>query len=174
VQSKQTESISELPDFKLQLTGGEAVRRSDFLGRRLLLYFYPKDNTAGCSTEAQGFRDASAQLAELNTTVIGISRDSLASHEKFRSKLELPFALACDSDESLCHLFDVMKPKKLYGRSYIGIERSTFLIDKHGIIKHSWRKVRVKNHVEEVLAVIRELQANPQDRESHDNPSSCL
>ncbi|HED13958.1 MAG TPA: peroxiredoxin [Gammaproteobacteria bacterium] len=156
--SKPT-SLSELPDFTLQLTEGETARRSDFLGHRLILYFYPKDNTPGCSTEAQGFRDASAQLAELNTIVIGISRDSLVSHEKFRSKLELPFALACDSDESLCRLFDVMRPKKLYGRSFIGIERSTFLLDERGVVRRSWRKVRVNKHVEEVLTAIRDLDA---------------
>jgi len=151
------EQLAVLPDFKLNLTDNRAAVRSDFLGQRLLLYFYPKDNTAGCSTEAQDFRDAYEQLAAMNTAVIGVSRDSLASHEKFRSKLTLPFALACDSDESLCQLFDVMKQKKLYGRSYLGIERSTFLLDEQGTVQHSWRKVRVKGHVAAVLATIREL-----------------
>jgi len=151
------EQESVLPDFTLYLTGNLTVKRSDFLGRYLLLYFYPRDNTPGCSAEAQGFRDATAQLNALNTVVIGISRDSLASHEKFRNKLELPFALASDSDESLCRLFNVLKPKKLYGRSFVGIERSSFLLDEQGVVQHSWRKVKVKNHVDEVLVTIREL-----------------
>ncbi|MDF1796251.1 MAG: peroxiredoxin [Coxiellaceae bacterium] len=126
-------------------------------GKNIVLYFYPKDNTPGCTTEANDFKAAYAKLKKLNTVVLGVSRDSLASHHKFIDKFKLPFPLIADTEESLCRCFDVIKPKKLYGKEYIGIERSTFFIDDKGKLKHEWRKVKVKQHVEEILTYIKSM-----------------
>jgi peroxiredoxin Q/BCP len=116
-----------------------------------VLYFYPKDNTPGCTTEGQDFRDLHDQFLACDTLVFGVSRDSLKTHENFRSKQGFPFELICDKDEQLCQLFDVIKQKKLYGKEYLGIERSTFLIDRNGVLRQQWRGVKVPGHAQAVL-----------------------
>lgn len=126
-------------------------------GEKLVVYFYPKDMTSGCTLESQQFRDLHAAFRKAKTRVIGISRDSEASHERFKKKEGLPFELICDADETLCKLFDVIKEKSMYGRKYLGIERSTFLIDASGILRQEWRKVKVPGHAQEVLEAARTL-----------------
>lgn len=148
-----------VPDFSAPATGDQTVRLSALRGRNVVLYFYPKDNTPGCTTEGQDFRDHHAEFVALDTVVLGVSRDSLRSHENFRGKQGFPFALIADGDENLCRLFDVIKPKNMYGREVLGIERSTFLIDRDGILRREWRKVKVVGHVAEVLAAVRNLNA---------------
>ena len=122
-----------------------------------MLYFYPKDSTPGCTTEGEDFRDLHAKFQRAGAVVLGVSRDSLASHEKFREKLKLPFDLLSDPDEALCRQFDVIREKSLYGRKFLGIERSTFLIDDKGKLRQEWRKVRVKGHAAEVLEAVKNL-----------------
>lgn len=139
------------PDFKLSGSDGKEHSLKDYRGKNIILYFYPKDNTAGCTTEACSFRDNIDIFRDLNAIVIGVSRDSLASHDKFISKLGLPFVLLSDPDEVVCNLYDVIKEKNMYGRKYMGVERSTFIINTDGILTHEFRKVRVKGHVEKVL-----------------------
>ncbi|KTD03940.1 peroxiredoxin [Legionella feeleii] len=129
-----------------------------YQGKWIVLYFYPKDATPGCTTEGQDFRDAYADFQRLNTEILGISRDSLKSHENFKCKQQFPFELISDADETLCQLFDVIKMKSMYGKQVRGIERSTFLIDPQGILRHEWRKVSVKGHVAEVLQTLTKLQ----------------
>lgn len=146
-----------VPDFEVSATGGRTIRPSDLRGRRVVLYFYPKDNTPGCTTEGQDFRDHHDAFEALDTLVLGVSRDSLKSHENFRAKHEFPFDLIADTDEALCRLFDVIKPKNMYGKQVMGVERSTFLIDRRGVLRREWRKVRVNGHVAEVLDAVREL-----------------
>ena len=126
-------------------------------GEKLVIYFYPKDMTSGCTLESQQFRDLHAAFRRANTRVIGVSRDSMASHEKFKNKESLPFELLADEDEKLCGLFDVIKEKSLYGRKYMGIERSTFLIDAEGVLRREWRKVKVPGHAQEVLQAAKDL-----------------
>jgi thioredoxin-dependent peroxiredoxin len=145
------------PDFQASATGEQTLALRDLRGRNVVLYFYPKDNTPGCTTEGQDFRDRHAEFEALDTVVLGVSRDSLKSHENFRAKHDFPFALIADPDETLCRLYDVIRTKNLYGRQVQGIERSTFLIDKQGVLRREWRKVRVGGHVDEVLAAVREL-----------------
>ncbi len=146
------------PDFTLEATGGKTISLSDFHGKKnVVLYFYPKDNTPGCTTEGQNFRDAYDQFQQLDTEILGVSRDSVRTHENFKKKHEFPFDLVSDPDEIACKAFDVIKEKKLYGKVHMGIERSTFLIDKNGILVREWRKVKVKGHVDEVLEAVREL-----------------
>jgi peroxiredoxin Q/BCP len=130
---------------------------SDYRGRHLVLYFYPKDDTPGCTLEGKDFRDHQAKLAALNAVVVGVSRDSLASHEKFCTKYLLPFELASDPDETLCRQFGVIREKTLYGRKYLGVDRSTFVIDKKGVLRKAFRGVKVAGHVEEVLAELKRL-----------------
>ena len=144
-------------DFKAEATGDTAVRLKDLRGQNVVLYFYPKDSTPGCTLEGQDFRDLHAKFRRQKTVIFGISRDSLASHEKFKAKQDFPFELISDPDEALCKQFDVIKEKKLYGRTFMGIERSTFLIDKDGKLRQEWRKVKVKGHAEEVLDAVRSL-----------------
>lgn len=139
-------------DFQVPATGGQTVSLSGLKGRQVVIYFYPKDNTPGCTTEGQGFRDSIAQFEAANTVVFGVSRDSLKTHENFKAKQAFPFELISDKDEALCQLFDVIKLKKLYGKEYLGVDRSTFLIDKDGVLRHEWRGVKVPGHVAEVLA----------------------
>jgi peroxiredoxin Q/BCP len=142
----------KVPDFSLPATGaGEVWSLKAAAGRKLVIFFYPKDMTSGCTLEAQGFRDHAAAFKRAGTVLVGISRDSLASHEKFCAKEKLPYTLLSDSDEKVCGLFDVIREKSLYGRKYLGIERSTFLIDAAGFLRREWRKVKVNGHVEEVL-----------------------
>jgi peroxiredoxin Q/BCP len=146
-----------VPDFTLPATGDQTVRLKDLRGQNVVLYFYPKDSTPGCTTEGQDFRDQHNAFTKANTVVFGISRDSLRSHENFKSKQNFPFDLLSDSEEEVCKLFDVIKPKNMYGREVIGIERSTFLIDATGKLQREWRKVKVPGHVDEVLAATQEL-----------------
>lgn len=138
-------------DFKSASTGEKTVRLKDLRGKNVILYFYPKDSTPGCTTEGQDFRDLYAKFKRANALVFGISRDSLASHEKFKAKFEFPFDLLSDPDEKLCRQFDVIKEKSLYGRKFMGIERSTFVVDGAGKLRREWRKVNVKGHAQEVL-----------------------
>lgn len=144
-------------DFKAQATGEQIIRLKELRGKNLVLYFYPKDNTPGCTTEGQDFRDLQPTFKRANTVILGASRDSLASHDKFKAKLEFPFELLSDPDETLCQQFDVIREKTLYGRKFMGVERSTFLIDADGKLRAEWRKVRVKGHAAEVLAAVNDL-----------------
>ncbi len=148
-----------VPDFSAPATGGRTVRLSDLKGRWVVLYFYPKDHTPGCTLEGRAFRDHYEEFRQLGAEIFGVSRDSLKTHENFKARQEFPFELISDTDETLCRLFDVIKPKKMFGREYRGIERSTFLIDPEGKLVAEWRKVKVKGHVDEVLARLRALQA---------------
>jgi len=138
-------------DFQVQATSDQAVSLSALKGQQVVIYFYPKDSTPGCTTEGQGFRDQYADFKAANTVVFGVSRDSLKSHENFKAKQKFPFELISDKDESLCQLFDVIKLKKLYGKEYLGVDRSTFLIDKDGVLRKEWRGVKVPGHVAAVL-----------------------
>ena len=138
-------------DFQIPATGEKTVNLSELKGKQVVIYFYPKDSTPGCTTEGQGFRDHYAEFQAANTEVFGVSRDSLKSHENFKAKQAFPFDLLSDKDEALCQLFDVIKLKKLYGKEYMGVDRSTFLIDKEGVLRHEWRGVKVPGHVEAVL-----------------------
>ncbi|MEE9396205.1 MAG: peroxiredoxin [Methylococcales bacterium] len=146
-----------VPDFEAHVTGNKFITLSQLRGSRIVLYFYPRDNTPGCTQEGQAFRDQFAEFEKNNALILGVSRDSLRTHENFKAKQGFPFDLISDSDEKLCTLFDVIKMKNMYGRKARGIERSTFLIDEHGKFAHIWRQVRVKGHVEEVLEKLRSL-----------------
>ena len=144
-------------DFQIPATGEKTVSLSALKGKQVVIYFYPKDSTPGCTTEGQGFRDHYAEFQAANTEVFGVSRDSLKSHENFKAKQAFPFELLSDKDEALCKLFDVIKLKKLYGKEYLGVDRSTFLIDKDGVLRHEWRGVKVPGHVEAVLEQVKQL-----------------
>ena len=141
-----------VPDFQAPATSGQAVSLAGLKGQQVVIYFYPKDNTPGCTTQGQNFRDSIAAFEAANTLVFGVSRDSLKTHENFKAKQAFPFELISDKDEALCQLFDVIKLKKLYGKEYLGVDRSTFLIDKAGVLRKEWRGVKVPGHVDEVLA----------------------
>jgi len=144
-------------DFQVQATSEQAVTLSGLKGQQVVLYFYPKDSTPGCTTQGQGFRDHHADFLAANTVVFGVSRDGLKSHENFKAKQAFPFELISDKDESLCQLFDVIKLKKLYGKEYLGVDRSTFLIDKNGVLRQEWRGVKVPGHVAAVLEAAQAL-----------------
>ncbi|MFG0379959.1 peroxiredoxin [Pseudomonas sp. zbq_18] len=144
-------------DFSAAATSGQQVSLSALKGQQVVIYFYPKDSTPGCTTEGQGFRDHYPAFQAANTQVFGVSRDGMKSHENFKCKQAFPFELISDKDEALCQLFDVIKLKKLYGKEYLGIDRSTFLIDAKGVLRHEWRGVKVPGHVEEVLAAAQAL-----------------
>lgn len=146
-----------VPDFEVPSTGDKTFRLSDFKGKNVLIYFYPKDNTPGCTTEGQNFRDNIAFFNQHNTIIVGVSRDSLKKHENFKAKQNFPFDLLSDEDETVCKLFDVIKLKKLYGKEHLGIERSSFLIDEAGILRQEWRKVKVKDHIDEVKEAVSKL-----------------
>jgi peroxiredoxin Q/BCP len=146
-----------IPDLSLPQTGGKTFNFKDFQGQYLVLYFYPKDSTPGCTLEGQAFRDNYAKFKDLNAEILGVSRDSLKSHENFKCKQEFQFELISDADESLCAAFDVIKMKNMYGKQVRGIERSTFLIDPEGKVVKEWRKVSVKGHCDEVLATLQAL-----------------
>jgi len=141
--------------FTLPATDNQDLSLSDFAGRSLVLYFYPKDNTPGCTLEGQDFRDLYQQFTAAGADVLGVSRDSVRTHGNFRNKHEFPFQLLSDSEELLCRQFDVIKEKKLYGRTYMGIERSTFLIDADGVLQQEWRKVSVPGHAQAVLDALK-------------------
>ena len=151
-----SESI-QIQDFTAQATSGTEVSLSALRGQQVVIYFYPKDNTPGCTTEGQEFRDAYADFTAANTVIFGVSRDSMRTHENFKAKQGFPFELISDKDEALCQLFDVIKLKKLYGKEYLGVDRSTFLIDKDGVLRQEWRGVKVPGHVDAVLAAAQEL-----------------
>ncbi|HEX9432231.1 MAG TPA: peroxiredoxin [Burkholderiales bacterium] len=144
-------------DFSLPSTGGNSFRLSDQRGKRLVLYFYPKDNTPGCTTQGADFRDRHKEFRRAGTEVFGISRDSLKSHEGFKAKMKFPFELLADPEEKVCGAFGVMKDKNMYGRKVRGIERSTFVIDEKGKLAREWRGVKVPGHVEEVLNFVKAL-----------------
>ncbi|WP_211748401.1 thioredoxin-dependent thiol peroxidase [Paenibacillus sp. Marseille-Q4541] len=148
---------SKAPDFVLHATGGEEIKLSDFRGKRVVLYFYPKDMTSSCTAEACQFRDEHATFEDLNTVILGVSTDSLKQHEKFIAKYELPFLLLSDEEHKVAELYDVWQLKKMYGREYMGIVRSTFVIDEEGILVKEWRKVKVKGHIEEALEYIKQM-----------------
>jgi peroxiredoxin Q/BCP len=143
-----------IPNCVVPATSGLAFTPSSCLGKKLVLYFYPKDATPGCTVEAGNFRDLIDQFTQANTVVIGVSRDSLKSHESFRTKYELPFELISDENETLCNIFDVIKNKNMYGKIVKGIERSTFVFDSKGILRHEWRGLKVPGHVEDVLTTV--------------------
>jgi peroxiredoxin Q/BCP len=154
----ETVSIGKaVPNFTLPATGDKQISLKDLKGQNVVLYFYPKDSTPGCTTEGQNFRDNYAKFKRQNTIVFGVSRDSLKSHENFRGKQNFPFDLLSDEDEYLCQLFDVIKLKNMYGKKVRGIERSTFLIDDKGKLRQEWRKVKVDGHVDEVLTAVKTL-----------------
>ncbi|OCA82731.1 thioredoxin-dependent thiol peroxidase [Pseudobacillus wudalianchiensis] len=144
------------PDFQLTANKGEKVGLSDYKGKNVVLYFYPKDMTPGCTTQACDFRDKHDQFSDLNTVILGVSTDPVARHEKFIDKYDLPFLLLADEDHEVCELYDVWKLKKNFGKEYMGIERSTFVIDTEGKLAQEWRKVKVAGHVEEALQFIKE------------------
>lgn len=146
-----------VPELALPATGGRSVRLSELRGSPFVLYFYPKDNTPGCTLEGQSFRDLYPQFAELGWNVFGISRDSIKSHESFKTKMGFPFELLSDSDERACSAFDVIKMKNLYGRKVRGIERSTFAIDANGIVRAQWRGVKVPGHAQQVLDFVKSI-----------------
>jgi len=145
------------PAFELPATGDQTLSLAGFEGRNLILYFYPKDSTPGCTQEGKDFSEHYAKFQALDTDILGVSRDGLKAHENFKAKQGFPFDLLSDKDETLCKAYDVLKVKKLYGREGIGVERSTFLINGDGILCRVWRKVKVKGHVDEVLAAAAEL-----------------
>jgi len=147
----------KVPNFESPATGEQTLKLADFKGKKLVIYFYPKDSTSGCTTEGQNFRDNYSKFKRANTVVLGVSRDSIKSHENFKAKQEFPFELLSDKEETLCALFDVIKEKMNYGKKYMGIERSTFLIDEKGVLRQEWRKVKVAGHVDEVLAAAKAL-----------------
>ncbi|MBT8118306.1 MAG: peroxiredoxin [Gammaproteobacteria bacterium] len=142
----------KVKNFTRPATGDKTISLKELAGKKVVLYFYPKDSTPGCTTEGQDFRDAKAKFSRQNTVILGVSRDSMKRHENFKTKQSFNFDLLSDEDESLCKQFDVIKLKKLYGREYMGIDRSTFLIGEDGVLLEEWRGVKVKGHVDEVLA----------------------
>ncbi|HXF65330.1 MAG TPA: peroxiredoxin [Burkholderiales bacterium] len=146
------------PDFELPATGGKTFRLSASKGKPLVLYFYPKDNTPGCTAEGQQFRDLYPEFQKLGCAIVGVSRDSLRSHEAFKEKMKFPFDLLSDAEEKACRLYDVIKMKNLYGRKVRGIERSTFVIDAAGVLRREWRGVKVPGHAQEVLEFVRTLK----------------
>ena len=145
-------------NFKAEATRNKTIQLKDLRGQNVVIYFYPKDSTPGCTLEGQDFRDLHARFRREKTVVLGVSRDSLASHEKFRDKQEFPFDLISDPDEALCKQFDVIHEKTLYGRKFMGVVRSTFLIDAAGKLRAEWRKVKVKGHAAEVLDSVKGLK----------------
>ena len=145
----------KIPAFTAQATKDTKVTAKELPGQKTVIYFYPKDNTPGCTTEGEDFRDNHAKFRRRKCVIYGVSRDSLASHEKFKAKFKFPFQLIADSDEKLCKLFDVIKEKNMYGKKVMGIERSTFLIDEKGVLIQEWRKVKVKGHVDAVLEALK-------------------
>lgn len=146
-----------VPDFSAALTGEQTFQLSHYRGKTVLLYFYPKDNTPGCTVESLRFRDLYPEFQRANTEIFGISRDSIRSHEGFKSKLELPYGLISDPDEAVCNLFNVMKMKTMYGKQVRGVDRSTFVIDASGKLVKEWRGVKVAGHVDEVLEYVKAL-----------------
>ena len=150
-------SGKKCPKFKADATSDKVISNETFKNKNVVIYFYPKDSTPGCTTEGQDFRDNYKRFKKLNTDILGISRESIKSHENFKSKQNFPFELLSDSDEKVCKAFDVMKLKSMYGREYMGVDRSTFLVNSAGKVAKEWRGVKVKGHVLEVLDAAKEL-----------------
>ena len=148
---------TKVKKFKVSATSELEINSVDLIGKNIVLYFYPKDNTSGCTQEGEDFRDLYKEFKKLKTEIYGISRDSLKSHEGFKTKYKYPFELISDPDEKLCNLFDVIKEKNMYGKKYMGIERSTFLINKDGKLSAEWRKVKVNGHAIEVLEEVKKI-----------------
>jgi len=156
--SDKTVSLDrKVPAFALPASGGKQWKLTDAAGRNLVVYFYPKDNTSGCTKEGEAFRDLYPKFRKAGTEIVGVSPDSVASHDRFIAKFGFPFLLLADEDKTACQLFDVWKEKSMYGRKYMGVERSTFLIDARGVLRREWRKVKVPGHAEEVLAAAADL-----------------
>ncbi len=153
----QVQLNKKVPDFSCASTSEQTFKLSEHKGSNVLIYFYPKDSTSGCTREGQDIRDHYAKFKRNKTVVVGVSRDSIKSHEKFKANESFPFELLADTDETLCALFDVIKEKNMYGRKVMGVERSTFLIDATGKLRREWRKVKVDGHIDEVLDAIRDL-----------------
>lgn len=149
---------SRAPAFTLPADGGGKISLKDFKGKKLVLYFYPKDDTPGCTTEACDFRDNMSSLKRQGVAVLGISKDGVARHDKFKAKYELNFPLAADEDGAVCEKYGVWVEKKNYGKTYMGIERATFLIDENGVVRQIWRKVKVKGHVDDIKTALRDLR----------------
>lgn len=147
----------KVPAFKLPATGEQTISLAGLKGQNIVLYFYPKDNTPGCTTEGQDFRDSISKFKRQNCIILGVSRDTVRTHENFKTKQKFPFDLLSDTEEELCGLFDVIKLKNMYGKKLLGIERSTFLINDKGVLKQEWRKVKVADHVDEVLDAVKKL-----------------
>ncbi len=147
----------KVPAFSSAVSGGKIWKSAEAAGKNLVIYFYPRDNTPGCTTEGAAFRDLYPAFKKANTVILGVSTDSVASHDKFKAKFEFPFELLSDESQALCALFDVIKEKSMYGRKFIGVERSTFLIDSTGVLRNEWRKVKVPGHAEAVLAAAKAL-----------------
>jgi peroxiredoxin Q/BCP len=147
----------KVPSFDLPATGDKNIKLSTLKGKKVIIYFYPKDSTPGCTTEGQDFRDNHNKFKRAGAIILGVSRDSIKSHENFKAKQEFPFDLMSDKEEILCKLFDVIKEKNMYGKKVMGIERSTFLLDEKGVLRQEWRKVKVAGHVEEVLKAAKAL-----------------
>tara|TARA_B100001057_G_scaffold500443_1_gene615534 strand:+ start:7527 stop:7988 length:462 start_codon:yes stop_codon:yes gene_type:complete len=145
------------PKFSAEATGDLELSNKDFEGKNLIIFFYPKDNTPGCTLEGQDFRDNHNDFKNLNAEIIGVSRDTIKSHENFKEKQSFPFQLLSDPDEVMCKAFDVMREKSMYGKKYIGVDRSTFLINSKGLVVKEWRSVKVKGHVMEVLEALRDI-----------------
>ena len=150
---------SKAPIFKGECTGNKTVDLNELKGQNVVLYFYPKDSTPGCTTEGQDFRDLKAQFTKSNTIIFGLSRESIKSHENFKKKEKFNFDLISDPDEKICKKYDVIKEKSMYGKKYMGIERSTFLIDAKGKLRQEWRKVKVTGHAKEVLEAVKDLSS---------------
>lgn len=154
----QTASLDrKVPAFALPASGGKKWKLADAAGKNLVVYFYPKDNTSGCTREGEAFRDLYAKFRKAGTEIVGVSPDSVASHDKFIARYDFPFALLADEEKAVCQLFGVWKEKSMYGRKYMGVERSTFLLDAKGVLRREWRKVKVPGHAAEVLAAVAEL-----------------
>jgi len=145
------------PDFNLPATSNQTISLASMKGSKVVLFFYPRDATPGCTTESQNFRDAIDQFTSAGTVILGISQDSVASHEKFKARENMPFELLSDESGEVCNAFDVIKLKKMYGKEFEGIERSTFLIDENGVLRSEWRKVKVPGHVDDVLKAVQSL-----------------
>lgn len=146
-----------IPELQLEMTGEKILKSSDLKGKKVVLYFYPKDNTPGCTTESIEFQGLKEEFEKLNTKILGISKDSIESHEKFKDKYDFSFDLISDESEEICKAFDVIKEKNMYGKKYLGIERSTFLIDEDNILIAEWRKVKAKGHAQIVLDHITDI-----------------
>ena len=147
----------EIPNFKYSATSNQLFELSSHKGKRVIFYFYPKDNTPGCTNESLEFKDLNDQFSKKNTLIFGVSRDSISSHEKFKEKYQFPFDLISDENEEICIIFDVIKEKNMYGKKYMGIERSTFLIDENGKLIAEWRKVKAKGHAQIILDYLSDL-----------------